>query len=303
MFLRQLEYLVALDQHKHFGQAAEACWVSQPTLSDGVRKLEKEFGVAIVRRAHHFEGFTPEGERMLAWARRLLAEREDLATELGSLRDGLSGKLRLGVIPTALPPLSMLTQPFHERHPHVRTSILSLTSREIHRGLNRFELDAGLTYISDTPPELRSVQLYEERYLLLCRSDGPLVGRTTVTWAEAADQPLCLLTPDMQNRRIIDSMFAEVGAAPQVGVETNSVSTLCSHVSHAGWSTVIPHAWLRLLGTPPQTQVLQLVDPQPSSAVGVIMQRREPAPLLAGALLDVVSELSVQAELDAMLPR
>ncbi|MDV6010948.1 LysR substrate-binding domain-containing protein [Haloechinothrix sp. LS1_15] len=301
MFLRQLEYLVALDQQRHFGRAAESCWVSQPTLSDGIRKLEKEFGVAIVRRAHHFEGFTPEGERLLAWARQLLAERDNLAAELGSLRDGLSGKLRLGVIPTALPVLSMLTQPLHERHPLVRASILSLTSREIHRGLSRFELDAGLTYLSDTPPDLRAVPLYEERYLLLCRRDGPLAERASVTWEEAAAQPLCLLTPDMQNRRIIDAMFAEVNATPQVGIETNSVSTLCSHVSHAGWSTVIPHAWLRLLGTPPGTRVLRLAEPQPSSTVGVIVQQREPPPLLAGALLEVVTEIDVQQELDAML--
>lgn len=197
----------------------------------------------------------------------------------------------------------MLTQAFHQRYPNVRASILSLTSRAIHRGLTRFELDAGLTYLSDAPPELRPIRLYEERYLLLCRSDAPLAGRSTVTWEEAAEQPLSLLTPDMQNRRIIDAMFAEANVTPQVGIETNSVSTLCSHVSHAGWSTVMPHAWLRLLGTPPNTRVLRLVDPQPSSTVGVLVQQREPVPLLAGALFDVVGELDVQQELDGMLPR
>ncbi|WP_366925126.1 LysR family transcriptional regulator [Nocardioides sp. REDSEA-S30_B4] len=93
MMLRQLEYLVALAQEGHFGRAAQACHVTQPALSAGIRKLEAELGVRVVRRGQRFEGFTPEGAEVLSWAQRMLAERTSLTQTLDSMRDGLSGTL------------------------------------------------------------------------------------------------------------------------------------------------------------------------------------------------------------------
>ena len=91
MDLRHLDYLVALDREQHFGRAARACHVSQPTLSSGIRRLENEVGFPIVRRAQRYEGLTPEGERVLEWARRILADVDGLEHELGAMRGGLEG--------------------------------------------------------------------------------------------------------------------------------------------------------------------------------------------------------------------
>ena len=102
MLLRQFEYLSALARAGHFGRAADLCHVSQPTLSACIRKLEAELGVQIVQRGHRFEGFTPEGELVLSWAHRILAEQSAQRHELESMRGGLNGVLRIGVIPTAL---------------------------------------------------------------------------------------------------------------------------------------------------------------------------------------------------------
>src|ERR1044072_2239463 len=102
MFIRQLEYLPALDRERHFGRAAAACHVSQPTLSTGIRGLERELGVPLVRRGREFEALTPEGELILGWAQRALADLESLKQEASRLRGGLEGALRIGAIPTAL---------------------------------------------------------------------------------------------------------------------------------------------------------------------------------------------------------
>ncbi len=164
--LRQLEYLVALAREKHFARAAAACWVSQPTLSDGIRTLEAELGVAIVRRGQRYQGLTPEGERLVEFARRLLHERDELLKDIGVRDQALSGRLRIGAIPTSLPPLPLVTTPFRERHPGVDLTIRSLSSAEIDRQLKTIDLDVGLTYLDGDPlGNVRKLALYEERYL------------------------------------------------------------------------------------------------------------------------------------------
>ena len=287
MFPRQLEYLVALERERHFGRAARACHVSQPTLSTGLRKLEAELGVPLVRRGQRFEGFTREGERVVLWAHRILADYDGLGHELSQIRGGLEGTLRIGAIPTSLPMVSLVTSPFCERHPLMHVEVLSLSSREIERRMEAFELDAGLTYLDNEPlGNVRTVPLYRERYVLLCAADGPFSGRSTVDWAEAATVPLCLLTPDMQNRRILNDNFAAAGAVASPTVETNSISTLCSHVRR-GWSSVMAHAWLSLFGVPEAMRAVPLVAPEVTHSIGLVVSEVEPLPPLAAALAEL----------------
>ncbi len=131
VFPRQLEYLVALERERHFGRAARACHVSQPTLSTGLRKLEAELGVPLVRRGQRFEGFTREGERVVLWAHRILADYDGLGHELSQIRGGLEGTLRIGAIPTSVPAISLVTSPFCERHPLMRVEVdLALLARD-----------------------------------------------------------------------------------------------------------------------------------------------------------------------------
>ena len=101
--LDAMRYLAALAQHRHFGRAAEACHITQPALSNAIRALEQEFGVTVVRRGRQYEGLTPEGERVLASAHRMLHEREVLRQELGATRQAPVGPLTLACVPTAVP--------------------------------------------------------------------------------------------------------------------------------------------------------------------------------------------------------
>src|SRR5439155_21624274 len=208
----KLDFILALAREKHFGRAAEACGVTQPTLSAGVKQLEEQMGVLLVNRGSRFQGFTPEGQRVLDWARRIVGDTRAMRAEINALRHGLSGRLRIAAIPTALAMVAALTTPYRERHPNVQFTVYSRTSIEVLELLETLEIDAGITYLENEPlGRVNAVPLYHERYRLLTSPDAPLGNRDTVTWAEVAQVPLCLLTPDMQNRRIIDRLLQSAG--------------------------------------------------------------------------------------------
>ena len=125
----KLEFILALARERHFGRAAEACGVTQPTLSAGVKQLEEQMGVLLVNRGSRFQSFTPEGDRVLNWARRIVGDTRTMRDEIDALRHGLSGQLRIAVIPTALAMVAEITTPYRELHPNVRFTILSRTSK------------------------------------------------------------------------------------------------------------------------------------------------------------------------------
>lgn len=302
VLLRQLEYVTALARERHFARAAVACHVSQPSLSAGIRKLEAELRVAIVVRDQRFVGFTPEGERVVAWARRILAERDELAEELSVMRSGLAGQLRVGAIPTAITVASLLTAPFCAEHPQARVSLESSSAAEIVRRLADFDLDVGITYVDGPPPAgVRVVPLYRERYLLLTPDDGAFGERATAGWAELADTPLCLLSPVMRNRQILDSIFAAAGVTVLPSVETDTVSALYAHVGTHRWSSVIAHPWLHQFGVPTGMRVVPLEDPQVSPGVGLLLPDRRPEPIMGRALEQVAAATPLEQMLDAAL--
>ena len=147
MIARKYLYLIALAREKHFGRAALACHISPSTLSAAISDLEAELGVAVVERGKQFTGLTPEGRCVVDYAHRMVAGEEGLRQELASLRNGLSGHLRLGVIPTALTVVASLTSAFSRRHPLVTIEVVSLSTNEILSRLQDFELDAGIVYV------------------------------------------------------------------------------------------------------------------------------------------------------------
>lgn len=296
--LQNLTYLVAVVREGHFARAARACGVSQPTLSAGIRRLEDEVGFPIVRRERRYEGLTPEGERVHEWALRILADVDGLSDEVGALRGGPTGRLRIGAIPTSLSSISLVTTPLCAKHPSVTVTVQSLNSMQIERALHDFELDVGFTYLDSEPLSgVRALPLYRERYVLLTHADGPLGAETAAGWADAAQLPLCLLTEDMQNRRIVSSLFAEAGVAVAPGIETNSITTLFAHVRDGRWSSVMAHAWLRLFDVPPELRAIPLVAPDASRSIGIVWLDRDPEPLLARALVDVARGLDLETVL------
>jgi len=168
MDIKQLKFLVALDETRHFGQAAARCHVTQPTLSMRLRQLEDELGLELVRRGQRFEGFSAEGERILAWARSLLAAQDGLLAEAAACRGHLVGTLRLGVVPLASFDPMRLISLFAERHPGLRFQLHALSSDQILEGLVRNQLDLGLSYLDRLDREhFASLELAEARMGLL----------------------------------------------------------------------------------------------------------------------------------------
>jgi DNA-binding transcriptional LysR family regulator len=301
MLLRNLRYLDALAREQHFARAAKACNVTQPTLSAGVKQLEEELGLLIVQRGQRFEGFTPEGARVLEWSRRILADCDALQQEASELRAGLVGRLRIGAIPTTLPMVALLTGPFAERHPQVTITIKTMSSIEIQRGLDDFTLDAGLTYLDNEPlSNVRTTPLYRERYYLFTPSGGPFARHTSCTWAQAATLPLCLLSPDMQNRRILNGLFAAAAATPAALIETNSVLALWGHVRTGNWSTILSHAFLHLFGQPAGIKAIPLTLPEHPPTIGLAIPDRDPATPSARELVRVALEMNTSGILEGV---
>lgn len=282
----KLEMFIALANERHFGRAAEACGVTQPSLSSAIRQLEDQLGVQLVYRGSRFQGLTPEGQRVLDWARRISGDMRAMRDEMRSVHAGLTGTLRLGVIPTALPMVAELTAPFTRTHPNLRVTVLSRTSAEILSGIESLDLDAGISYLDNEPlGRVHRVPLYQEYYRFLCHVGSHLADRTEVGWAEIAGEALCLLTGDMQNRRIVNAQLAEAGIRVQPSVESNSTIALVAHVKSGKWSSVVP--WrLAQMFQDENLRSIPLVRPEAEHLVGLITPRRDPQTPVLAALID-----------------
>jgi DNA-binding transcriptional LysR family regulator len=289
----KLEFFIALAREEHFGHAAEMCGVTQPTLSAAIKQLEDQLGVMLVKRGSRFQGLTPEGDQVLAWARRIVGDTRSMREEMRAARHGLSGRIRIAAIPTALAMMPKLTTPFREKYPGVTFSILSRTSVEILSLLGNFDIDAGITYLDNEPlGRVTSVSLYSERYQLITAAGNAYYDRQSVSWTEIGRLPLCLLTPDMQNRRIIDQHLAESGIQARPTLESNSMIVLFSHIRTGKWSSIMPLNLAETLGFAEPIRAIPIIDPDAQHAVGLVAAPREPNTPLVVALLDEATRLA-----------
>ncbi len=282
----KLNFLIALAQEQHFGRAAEACGVTQPTLSAGIKQLEGTLGVLLVQRGSRFHVFTPEGQRTLEWARRIVGDARAMREEIQAVKQGLAGHIRIAAVPTALAMVASLTTPYRARHPNVSFTVLSRNSIEILGLLENLEIDAGLTYLDNEPVgRVRTVPLYHEHYRLLTAADSPLGNRDEVTWAEVGQIPLCLLTPDMQNRRIIDRYLRSAGAEPAPTLESNSMIVLFAHVRTGSWASVMPAKLAETLGLTETIRAIPITGTELYPTIGLVVPYREPMTPLTAALV------------------
>jgi DNA-binding transcriptional LysR family regulator len=289
----KLEFLLALARERHFGRAAESCGVTQPTLSAGIKQLEDSFGVLLVNRGSRFQDFTPEGERVLDWARRIVGDARAMREEVHALKHGLTGQLRLAAIPMAHAMIEPLITAYHEHHPEVQFSLLSHNAQDILRLLENLEIDAGVTYLDhEMNGRIASMPLYRERYHLIIAADSPLCGQKTVTWAEVADVPLCLLTPDTKLRRMIDDMIHDAGREPKVALESNSLILLHAQVRTGRWATVMPARLAATLGLSEVLRAVPIVEPDATHTIGLVLPARKPMKPLTAALVAEAKRLA-----------
>lgn len=268
--LASLRYLVALSEHQHFARAALACHITQPALSNALKALEQEFGTAIVKRGRTYAGLTPEGERVLASAHRMLHEQALLKQDLASTAEQPCGTLAIGVVPTAVPLAARFAAQLQARHPGIAPVVRSLSSRQIEEGLESLTLDLGLGFAERLTAGAWAQRLvvlaqYSEHYFLVRRAPQPapqLRLGAPMRWADAARLPLCLLTPEMHNRSLVDTAFAQAGAQVRPVMETNSVLTLTLCVQTANLASVLPGALVGAVRSQGELEALPLVEPE-----------------------------------------
>ncbi|WP_025737356.1 LysR family transcriptional regulator [Mycobacterium genavense] len=303
MLFRQLEYFVAVAQERHFARAAEKCYVSQPALSAAIAKLERELNVTLINRGHSFEGLTPEGERLVVWAKRILAEHDAFKAEVDAVRSGITGTLRLGTVPTASTTASLVLSAFCSAHPLVKVQINSrLAATELYRRLREFELDAAIVHAApDETDDVDLVPLYAERYVLLSSSDMLPPSASTVRWADAAQLPLALLTADMRDRQIIDEAFAGHGITVTPQVETDSVASLLAQVASGNWACIVPHTWLWTSQLGAEIRAVEMVDPVVTADITLATNASGPGSPMARALVAAARELSLDEFFNAQL--
>ena len=304
MLFRQLEYFVAVAQERHFARAAEACYVSQPALSASIAKLERELNVTLINRGHNYEGLTPEGERLVVWAKRILAEQQAFKAEVAAVQSGITGTLRLGTEPIASTTQVLPVAAFCAAHPLAKVHVSSrLSTTELARQLLEFELDAAIAHFApEDRAGLQVVPLYEERYIVLASANQLLSQGGTMSWADAAQLPLALLTPDMRIRQIIDKAFAKSGVAVTPQVETDSVASLYAQVGVGAWATIVPHTWLRAMPVVGRARAVRLVDPDTKAQISVATHAATPGSVVARAFVTAAQGLSLNEFFDQPLP-
>jgi DNA-binding transcriptional LysR family regulator len=298
--LEKLEFMIALAREQHFGRAAEACGVAQPTLSLGIQSLEQMLNVPLVKRSSRFQGFTPEGERVLVWARRLVGDARAMRQEILSFHSEMESQVCIGVMPCAMPIVAKLTVPFQARHPGVRLRVFGRSSKDLLDLLHKREIDAGITYLSNEPiGDVQAVPLYREEFLLLTTHDGPLGYADRVTWEQAGNVPLCLFERDLQNRRIIDSVLRGLGVEPTPVMETDSLLALSSYVRFGRTASIVPSSVLEMIDLNGTLRAVPVVEPEVSHTIGLVVSEQFPVQPAVAALLEEARAFAPQGLLPA----
>ncbi|MEK0165248.1 LysR family transcriptional regulator [Phaeobacter sp. JH20_36] len=292
--LKDLRLLSALARHRHFAKAAQDCGMSQPAFSMRIRNLEERLGVSIVRRGNRFQGLTEEGLMIVRRARSILDEAKALEQEVAAARGEVTGTLVLGVVPTATAYAAQMVDRLHLTHPRVLARIEVLSSLVIQQRLFDGTIDAGVTYHDSLGPDQVTIQpLYEETYVLVA-PEAMVVdrghGADSISWAEAAELPLSLLEPQMQNRRILDRIFADQGLRPQVRSDSSGFMSAIVMARAGSVATILPEALMDALGPLSGARVLRLVDPTPSRPICMVTLDRQPELTTVKAMKGVVDD-------------
>jgi DNA-binding transcriptional LysR family regulator len=295
LIIRNFEYLLALNKARHFARAAAACRVSQPTLSAGIKQLEEDMDVLIVKRGQRFEGFTPEGERVLAWAQQMMEDCLRLKHELHGLRDhGMQGPFRLGMLAATSALASVLSVAFAEKFPALRISIETGDATHLLQALRQGEVDVALTYLDDGVSEgLDAYALYRERMFLFTRATTGENRR--VAWTDVTSLPLCLL-------RSAAPRAAETQLEKATKVTyTDSASVLAAHVGTGRWSTVLPQSLAMMLTKTPDLRAVAVAAPGGQANVGFVTLKSDPLPAAVHALMEMAHTPELVAAIRAML--
>src|SRR5476651_1972780 len=288
MDIKQLMYLCNLERERHFGRAAQASFVSQPTLSARLKNLEQELGVALIHRGNSFQVFTAEGERVLTWAREIVSVYQGLKLEVESLKQGQVGTLRIGIVPQCGLPLAQLLYDARLGYPALEYQVTVLSADALIEALANHSVDMGIGFfelgllhelhyqvalLPDAPSEL----LFHPGHFPALAADAPL------TLGELARVPLCLAEPSRYFRRYLDEQFRAAGVRPQITLQSASIFQLLQGVFAGLGCGIMPRGQL-LPGLTPDLRARALVLPAMKRQSAVVIAETGRATPLASTL-------------------
>ncbi|TNJ41738.1 LysR family transcriptional regulator [Phaeobacter sp. B1627] len=288
--LKDMQLLTALARHRHFAKAAEASNMSQPAFSMRIRSLEDKLGVPIVRRGNRFQGLTGEGQMIVDRARSILDDAKALDQEIAAARGEVTGTLVLGVVPTATSYAAQLINRLHQAHPRVLARLEVTTSLSIQQRLYDGTIDAGVTYSDSVGRDhINLLPLYDEIYVLLA-SEPMLAGYgEAISWQEAAALPLSLLEPQMQNRRILDRIFADLDLKPEIMSESTGFMASIVMARAGSVAAILPLALVEALGPLDGTRAVRLTEPEQTRPICLASVDRQTELTTICALKEVIA--------------
>jgi len=270
MDIKQLKFLVALEQTRHFGRAALRCHITQPTFSMRIRNLEAELDLLLINRGQRFEGFTGAGERVLAWAHTVLAAYDGLKAEAEACRGHLIGTLRLGMVAmSGFDPMPLLNL-IRAEHPEINFELSVLPAEQILEKLGANTLDIGVSFIDDLDlARFDCLPVAEPGLGLLHDPRRYHFNERSVSWQQVASLPLAVMSPGSHLRAVIDHNLCSRGLTLQAMLEADEIYPLLQAVDSGLCCSLIPlnsdvarhNAHLRLA---------PLLDTRPLASLGLI---------------------------------
>ena len=300
MNLRDLRYLVALADLRHFGKAADACFVSQPTLSTQIRKLEDELGVALVERAPRKVMLTAVGQDVVQRARRIVADVEQMKEAARRSRDPESGSLRLGVFPTLGPYLLPHVVPqLRERFPHLELLLVEEKSDVLLQSLREGKLDAALLALPVHDEQLHAEFLFEEPFVFAAPVRHPLAAQDSLAMSQISDETLLLLEDGHCLRDQALDVCRLSGAQEKSGFRATSLETLRQMVAAGVGVTLLPALSVHApIVQPANIRLVKFSEPAPSRRIALVWRKSSAMEAFLQQLADIVGTLA-RAQLQA----
>ena len=305
MNLRDLKYLVALADHKHFGRAAEACFASQPTLSTQIKKLEDELDVQIFERQPRLVLMTRAGEAIVARARLILREVESIREVARSARDPESGSIRLGIFPTLGPYLLPHVVPrLHQRFPNLELLLIEEKTEELLAQLERGDLDAVVLALPAGDDTLTTIELFDEPFLLAVPREraGEYIDGV-VRMSDLRNQQVLLLEEGHCMRTQALSLCELSGVAERSGFRATSLETLRQMVAANVGMTLLPQlAVMPPVAANDHLLLLRFAEPQPKRRVGLLWRKSDAREPLMQIVADLLTSSAREVLGDAAIP-
>lgn len=286
-----MEYIVAVDEYGHFGKAAEACGVTQPTLSLMIKKLEEELDVTIFKRDSHPVCPTQMGRRVIDKAKIILFNTNQMVEMTRTEKELSSGELKLAVISTVAPVLTPgLFKYMCEKYPHIQPQVQEMLSENIIRRLKKAELDMGIMVSPISDPDLLEIPLFHEKFLAYVSPSYPLYSKQALESTKLLDHPIWIMKDGL--RQFDRSMLAEGERFSYDKMyEGGRAGTLIYIVNEIGGMTILPELHKNLILYSMQQNLRPIVNPDVSRTISLVIRKDFVHERLLNIVIDAVRSI------------